>query len=158
MIKHVPHFVIAALFAALIGALVYVSMDLSECAGYGTAFDECRGRVLHKLQRLSVVFIGAGIGGALSARFFGWGKKRSWDKIWRTVIGAFLSTLWGGVIVGAYVGIMAGLSFGELIAGSAIGGIAGFYASFSTWSSALIWIVGFALLELTMRKRRQYDL
>lgn len=99
----------------------------------------------------------AGVGGALSARFFGRGKDGRWGQIGRPLLGAFLSTLYGGAIAGVILAIMVDLSFMDVIFAAAVGGIAGFYAAFVTWGGAFCWIVGFTLLELTMRKRRQYD-
>lgn len=153
----IPIVIVAALFAGLIGALVIVSVDLTECIGYDVSFDKCWRRVLRKWETVFAVFVSAGVGGALSARFFGSGKEGPRGQIGRPLLGAFLSTLYGGAIAGVILAIMVGLSLMDVIFAAAVGGISGFYAAFSTWGGAFCWIVGFTLLELAMRKCRQYE-
>lgn len=53
--KRLPTVIVAALFAGLIGALVFASVELTECVGYDVSFDKCWRRVLRKWETVFAV-------------------------------------------------------------------------------------------------------
>lgn len=157
--RRIPVVIVAAAGAGLIGVLVMVAglIEIHRCFDGEIAFERCLGTFLRGWKTLLIVYVCAAIGGALNAQFFGRTIDKMWVKVGFALLGAVLSTLYGGALAGFSFGIIGASPFDNFVADAVIGGAYGFVFAFSTWVGASVWILGFMLLELTMRKRRQYD-
>ena len=153
---------ICAVGAGLIGGFVWLHLhqiSSSMHAPYARPEWWEGGRLLVT----GIFVVGAGLGGAYSASLFGKVSDSLRKKIWNGFMGAVMSTFIGGMSVGALTGvsqmfILGTAGFEDIVFLTLflafMGSFGGFILIFLSLVTAFVWILGFTLLDILMRKRR----